>query len=200
VTVKGNNLDISAALTSLSIPSSADLLYQGTIPQINGCAEGVWTYDVSEKTITLTKTSSGTWYGLYNAYTSSSAHTMWYDMFFKGDVEKAVIDGYQTAGRYIFNDFNGLKTVESSSMKDFDREMFQYTSVKNISFTNLVTLNTDRLNGLESLETVNLPSATAVNDRAFSGCNSLTTAVLGNSVRIGNSSFLNCTALASVSA
>ena len=199
VIVKGNTLNISEVLTSLSVPPSAELLYQGSIPQVSGCGEGTWSYDVSSKTITLTRTSTGTWYGLYNGYTSNTAHTMWHDMFFKGDVEKAVIDGYRSAGRYIFNDFGNLKTVESSSMQDFDREMFHYTSVESISFTNLVTLNGDRLNGVVSLKTVNLPLATTVGDRAFSGCTSLESAELGNSVKIGNSSFLNCSSLTSVS-
>lgn len=199
VTVVGNTGDIRSSLSALSIPGSATVLYQGSMPSaINIGAAGTWTYDLSSKTMTFSRSPSAqvNIYTLYNGYVPSS-QTVWFGYFFKADVDKVVIDGYRSGGKHIFKDFSALKTVTSSTMTDFDREMFQNTSVEEISFTALANLVNSRLNGVLSLKTANFPAATNVDYDAFRGCTGLTTVVLG-SAGLGNNAFNGCIRLSSI--
>ncbi|MBQ4368463.1 MAG: hypothetical protein II805_01660, partial [Candidatus Methanomethylophilus sp.] len=124
VTVKGFLNDTTDVLrdASIGIDASVPIQYYGDIPSYtlksdstNYCSNrgiGVWTYDLSSKALTLTRSTSTSNMGLIS-YESDAINTIFHGYFFLDVADSVLITGYESYGGYIFHEFTALKTFRS---------------------------------------------------------------------------------------
>lgn len=93
---------------------------------------------------------------------------------------------------------SSLTTINNSdSIISVYYEGFEHcTSLENINFINLKTLNNNAFRGCSKLKTVNLPSLETVSNNSFDSCSELTSCKFGTNITsLGPSMFYNCTKL-----
>jgi hypothetical protein len=148
VSVKGIKFDVTSNLASLSI-TSATVQYTGDMPtttQKSGggtqgtYATGIWTYDVSSKTINFNRTGS-TSYTL-TSYESANIDTEWKDYWFTSVAETATITGeYRSGGDFVYHDFTNLTTLHADTHTSLNTNMLAGIGFKHISMNNLIEWN-----------------------------------------------------------
>ena len=207
VTVKGFTSDsILTVLSNLSLDSDI-VSYVGDIPTftkktdgstdyVNGRAPGTWTYDVSAKTVTLTRGSSSD-YRLID-YESANIRTIFYGFYFLDEAENAVINGtYKSGGNYIFHEFTTLKNFYSEDHTSMNAALLKDIGWETIRFDKLESFPSDCLNASATLTEVHFGNLTTLNSKAFQSCANLTTADISstNTLTIGSYSFDGCSKL-----
>ena len=210
VSVKGIKFDVTSNLASLSI-TSATVQYTGDMPtttQKSGggtqgtYATGIWTYDVSSKTINFNRTGS-TYYSL-TSYESANIDTEWKDYWFTSVAETATITGeYRNGGDFVYHDFTNLTTLHADTHTSLNTNMLAGIGFKHISMNNLIEWNNGSfMQGNNALETLSLGSAKSVSGSAFKNCSHLTSVSIGYanlaSTVVYNHAFNGCTSLQTV--
>ena len=151
------------------------------------CGENLtWTYVEATKTLIISGTGE--------MVVHDNLFVPW--GFHHDEIERVVIkEGVTTIG------INAFSRIGINALRDDDLDSLAYTSLKEVSIPNSVTIIDNKaFEDCSSLISITIPnSVTSIGSSAFEGCSGLTSITIPSSVTsIGESAFGGCTGLTSI--